>query len=238
MASGLDTDSIISQLMAIEQNKVTAVQKRQVTVHAAQGRPDRRSRPSSTRSRPPPPTSTTARPGRRRRRRRPSDPTKVDVTLLGGAGIGGHTIQVDKLASSAQHGFTYTPSADRRLDRPLLRHRPARDRRSKVSIAVAANATATDVATAINANEGSPVYAAVVKDGADERLVFSARKTGENSNFTVDTAAMGAGELAGRGHRRTRAPGRRSTPPSSSTTRSRRARLSPTSSRTRSPACA
>ena len=32
MASGLDTESIISQLMAIEQNKVTAVQKRQVSV--------------------------------------------------------------------------------------------------------------------------------------------------------------------------------------------------------------
>ena len=31
MASGLDTDSIISQLMALEQNKVTAVQKRQVS---------------------------------------------------------------------------------------------------------------------------------------------------------------------------------------------------------------
>ena len=32
MASGLDTESIISQLMAIEQNKVTAVQMRQVSV--------------------------------------------------------------------------------------------------------------------------------------------------------------------------------------------------------------
>ena len=34
MASGLDTDSIISQLMALEQNKVTAVQMRQVKVQA------------------------------------------------------------------------------------------------------------------------------------------------------------------------------------------------------------
>ena len=37
-----------------------------------------------------------------------SDPTKVDVAVLCGAGIGGHTIQVNKLASSAQHGFSYT----------------------------------------------------------------------------------------------------------------------------------
>ena len=39
MASGLDTESIISQLMAIEQNKVTAVQRRQVAVAPAQDRP-------------------------------------------------------------------------------------------------------------------------------------------------------------------------------------------------------
>ena len=32
MASGLDTESIISQLMPIEQTKVTAVQRRQVSV--------------------------------------------------------------------------------------------------------------------------------------------------------------------------------------------------------------
>ena len=34
MASGLDTSTIISQLMALEQNKVTAVQMRQVKIQA------------------------------------------------------------------------------------------------------------------------------------------------------------------------------------------------------------
>ena len=32
LASGLDTESIVSQLMALEQNKVTAVQRRQIGV--------------------------------------------------------------------------------------------------------------------------------------------------------------------------------------------------------------
>ena len=32
--------------------------------------------------------------------------------MLGGAGIGGHSIQVDRLASSAQHGFDYTAGAN------------------------------------------------------------------------------------------------------------------------------
>src|SRR4029450_6473273 len=65
---------------------------------------------------------------------------------------------------------------------------------NKVTISIAANATAADVATAINANEGSPVYAAVIKEnGGAERLVLSARKTGEHSDFTVDASALGAG---------------------------------------------
>src|ERR1700754_1406636 len=75
MASGLDTDSIISQLMALEQNKVTAVQKRQVSV--TQHKADL----SNIKA-------------------------KLDA-VKSAAGIGGHSIQVNKLASSEQHGFTY-----------------------------------------------------------------------------------------------------------------------------------
>ena len=57
------------------------------------------------------PRSATPRRGRRRRRpARRTSPSSTS-TLLSGAGIGGHTVQIDKLASSAQHGFTYTPSA-------------------------------------------------------------------------------------------------------------------------------
>ena len=110
LASGLDTESIISQLMAIEQNKVTAVQRRQIAVkqHKTDLHDDQdQARRLQDRGR---------RPGRRAtwkpaQTTSSSDPTKVDVTLLGGAGIGGHSLQVNKLASSAQHGFTYTPSA-------------------------------------------------------------------------------------------------------------------------------
>ena len=114
MASGLDTDSIISQLMAIEQNKVTAVQKRQVVRHAAQDGPDQRSRPSSTRSRRRLPTCRPRRCGSPRRRPARRTRRSSTSTVLGGAGIGGHTIQINKLASSAQHGFSYTA---RRHDR-------------------------------------------------------------------------------------------------------------------------
>ena len=131
---------------------------------------------------------------RRRPRARPTPPRST-CTLLGGAGIGGHSLQVNKLASSAQHGFAFTPNAAAGKITLFYGSDPNAAGNSKLTIDVAANATATDVATAINANEGSPVYAAVIKDGADERLVFSARKTGASSDFTVDTSLLAGGQL-------------------------------------------
>src|SRR5262249_26612695 len=110
MASGLDTDSIISQLMAIEQNKVTAVQRRQTAI--TQHKTDLSNIKTkldavktaaadlTSSSLWKPAQSTTS-----------SDPTKVEAAVTAGAGIGGHTIQVNKLASSAQHGFSYTADA-------------------------------------------------------------------------------------------------------------------------------
>ena len=195
LASGLDTETIVAQLMAIEQNKVTAVQRRQIA--ATQHKTDLttiKTRLDAVKTAAADlaaaatwkPVQTSA----------SSDPTKVDVTLLGGAGIGGHSLQVNKLASSAQHGYTFTPNAVAGKITLFYGSDPNAPANSKVEIDVAANATATDIATAVNANEGSPVYAAVVKDGADERLVFSARKTGASSDFTVDTSQLAGGQMA------------------------------------------
>src|SRR3954451_18380728 len=107
MASGLDTDSVIQQLMAIEQNKVTAVQKHQVSV--TQHKTDltniktkldavksAASDLSSATLWKPAQTTTS------------SDTTELDASLLGAAGIRGHTIQITRLAASAQHGFSFS----------------------------------------------------------------------------------------------------------------------------------
>jgi flagellar hook-associated protein 2 len=189
MASGLDTEAIVSQLMALEQNKVTAVQRRQIGVQqhkddlaAIKTKLDAFKSAAAA--------LTDAATWKATQTTTSSDPSKLDVSLLGGAGIGGHSIQVHKLASSAQHGFTYTPSTSA----GSLKLAYVGDAASEVSISIAANATAAEVATAINANEKAPVYAAVIKEaGGAERLVLSARKTGEKSNFTVDASALGAG---------------------------------------------
>jgi flagellar hook-associated protein 2 len=195
LASGLDTESIISQLMAIEQNKVTAVQRRQISV--TQHKNDLtaiKTKLDAVKSAAADLSSAST--WKAKQTSVSSDTTKVDVTMLAGAGIGGHSIQVDKLASSAQHGFEYSPSTDAGSITLFYGTDPNATDNSKVSIAVPANATATELATAINANEGAPVYAAVVKDGSTERVVFSARKTGASSDFTVDTSAFTTGGAA------------------------------------------
>jgi flagellar hook-associated protein 2 len=186
MASGLDTELIVSQLMALEQNKVTAVQRRQVSVqqhkddlNAIKGKLDAFKNAAAalaeTATWKPKQTSTS------------SDPTKLDVALLGGAGIGGHSIEITRLASSAQHGFSFTPSASA----GSLSFAYTAVGSPAVSVSIGANATAADIAAAVNAKEDAPVYAAVVKDAdGKDQLVFSARKTGEASNFTVDTSGL------------------------------------------------
>src|SRR3954471_9972658 len=166
MASGLDTESIIQQLMAIEQNKVTVVQKRQVSVtqhktdlsniktklDAVKTAAAALSDPALYKA-----TQTTG----------SSDVSKVDVAVTGGAGIGGHSVQINRLASSAQHGFDYTPDTTNAGQLTFYYGTGAgaatAPNNSKVTIDVAANASATDIATAVNANEGAPVYAAVIK---------------------------------------------------------------------------
>jgi flagellar hook-associated protein 2 len=196
MASGLDTDSIISQLMAIEQNKVTAVQQRQTKI--TQHKTDLQSIKSkldavkaaandlNSSSLWKPAQATTS-----------SDPTKVDAVVTAGAGIGGHTIQVNKLASSAQHGFSYTADAANAGELRFNYKSDAGDPTKTIAISIAAGATATDIATSINANDKAPVYAAVVKEGTTERLVFSSRKTGDNADFDVDLSGLAAGASMG-----------------------------------------
>lgn len=115
-----------------------------------------------------------------------SDPSHVDVTKTSGAGIGGHSIQVDRLASSAQRGFAIgdlSAGASLTIDAGG----------TSTSFTFDPDATAADVVTAINARADSPVYAAVVKNAAgEERLVLSARSTGEGSRFTVTSPTFTA----------------------------------------------
>jgi flagellar hook-associated protein 2 len=194
MASGLDTDSIIQQLMQVDSQRTTIVSNRQSQVKqhqtlltAIKTKADALKTAAAALG-----DATT---WKTAQTTGSSDPSHVDATLLSGAGIGGHSVSVSKLASSAQHGYAFTPNATAGAITLYYGTNPAAANASKVTINVAANATAADIATAVNANETSPVYAAVVNDGTNDRLVFSARKTGASSDFTVDASGLQASQL-------------------------------------------
>ena len=178
MASGLDTEAIVSQLMAMEQTKVTAVQRRQ-SPRSSTRTTSARSSPDSTRSRPGTPRCSRHTIWKPSQSTTSSDPAKIDVSPLGGAGIGGHSILVNKLASSAQHGFEFTRRGHRRQAHAPLRrdpnagrHSQGRDRRRRQR----------DRDRRRHGDQRQRGLARVRRGGQGgrgERLIFSARKTGE-----------------------------------------------------------
>jgi flagellar hook-associated protein 2 len=181
LASGVDTASIVAQLMALERQGSSRLQLRQKGITAQQtafkdlkakldalkaAAADLRS--ASTWAA----TQTTE----------SSDPTRVSAANTGGAPIGGYSIQVAQLASAAQKTYGWTPSA-------AASQLTLTGGAAPITLDLAADATITDVAATINGRADLPVYAAVV--GGD-KLVLSSRVTGA----TADFSAVGA-QLAG-----------------------------------------
>jgi flagellar hook-associated protein 2 len=185
LASGVDTSSIVQQLMAVDQQVVTQMTNKQSTITGHQAAlKNIGTKLAALQTAASALTDSTA--WKSVQTVSSSDSSKVSAAIVDGTGIGGHTISVDKLASSAQHGFTFASSATAgslKITGPDG---------TTTSIAVAANATDKDIAAGINASTTAPVYAAVIKaDDGTDRIVLSSRTTGQHSDFTVDTSAMG-----------------------------------------------
>ena len=198
MASGLDTESIVSQLMALEQNKVTAVQRRQIGVQqhkddlsAIKTKLDALKTAASRAQRHRDlegdadddvvgPDQDRRDAARRRRHRRPLDPGRPSSPRRPSTAS---LTRRDATAGS----LTLYYGTDAERARQLRRSRST----------IAANATAAEVAaTAINANEGSPVYAAVSRRAAAPSGSCSPRaRPASSSDFTVDTSALAGSQL-------------------------------------------
>ena len=187
LASGVDTSSIVQQLMAADQTVVTKMTNKQSTITGHQAAiKNITTKLAALQTAANALTDSTA--WKSSQAVTSSDTSKVGASIIDGTGIGGHTISVDKLASSAQHGFTYAASASAGT---LQITGPDG---TPTSIAVAANATDKDVAAAINASTSAPVYAAVIKaDDGTDRIVMSSRTTGASSDFTVDGSGLTGG---------------------------------------------
>jgi len=121
-----------------------------------------------------------------------SDSTKVDVTRTSGAGTGGTSLSVARLASSQQRSYNYTPNGS---DTTI-------DFGNGSTLTVPAGTTIDDLATLINASSGLPVYAASIADpndlsGNTKLLVLSSKTPGSGGDFSVQSdSTAGLSEIA------------------------------------------
>jgi flagellar hook-associated protein 2 len=109
------------------------------------------------------------------------------ATLVSGAPTGGYSLQVDRLARSAQASYAYTPpTADGTIE---LAGTGWTD-----SVAVKADETASDLVARINGNPALHVVASVTTVDGVERLSFASRTTGAASGFTASASGVLSGE--------------------------------------------
>jgi flagellar hook-associated protein 2 len=186
IATGLDTNAIINQLLAIDRAPETLIQQRS-TVEQARGAALQSIR-----------TSLQAVQDAAQAMRDPavwansqtvtsSNPTAVSAVLTSGAAAGGFQIGVQKLASADQvtqrSGLT-TATADDILHIQVGSGTVA-------DVTVTAGDTLSTIASAINSNNNSQVYASVINN----QLVLSGQVTGGANTISVTSDGTLASDL-------------------------------------------
>jgi flagellar hook-associated protein 2 len=175
LASGVDTSGIVDKLMEVERAKATPITYKKGKVTAQQTALKDVAAKLAALSSAAADLKKSAATWNTSQAVASSDPSRLGVAKISGAGIGGHSIQVDRLASSAQRGFSI---GDLTAGGSLTVNGK--------TFTIAAGATPASVVDQINAASDSPVYAALVNDAqGQQRLVLSARSTGESSRFTA-----------------------------------------------------
>jgi flagellar hook-associated protein 2 len=169
LASGIDTDAIVKQLMAVEGQSKTRLQLADTKAAARQsGLKDLASKLGALRDAANALKSTTT--WADVQKLASSDPARVSVRATGGTAPGARVIEVTALAVTAQHAFTFTASAS-----------PQTLTIGGFSLAVDADATVSTVAAAINDRDDAPVKAVV----AGGKLVLTSRTGGAGGDFSV-----------------------------------------------------
>ena len=107
-----------------------------------------------------------------------SEPTRVSALTSTGAAVGGHEVEVTQLANSAQRSFTFTSPASADM-LTIDGH----------EFALKAGESAKELASAINSDSSSTVYAAVMEDGT---MVLSSRATGNTGAEYIKVTDPGA----------------------------------------------
>jgi flagellar hook-associated protein 2 len=180
LSSGLDTQSIVDQLIAIDRAPETRMKLQQSALAArkeALTDIGTRLRNLSSAVKDLGSTATWA----NTQSLEVSDSTKLTATRLSGAAPGGHEINVTSLARAEQRSYTYTAS-----DTTL--------QIGAATIPLSASDDGAAAADKINANSDSPVYAVFVQDPlgdtTKDRLVLTRKDTGKYQQ--ADLAVTGA----------------------------------------------
>ncbi len=182
LASGLDTNSIITSLMAIEKqprvrlttqqtdetNAKTAVQTAITTLNSLRTAAQALTDPALFGNRQ---TASVA------------DPTKATATVSAGAAAGGYQLEVTSLARASQASYAFTP--------------PAADGTITLAggswsdtIQVGAGTTLDDLVARINGDASLHVVASRTTVGGQDRIVFASRETGAASGFSASAPGV------------------------------------------------
>jgi flagellar hook-associated protein 2 len=180
MASGLDTEAIISQLMSVEQQPKTRMALADTQAKSRQDTlRDMATKIGAVRNAATALRSVTT--WTNVQTVTSGDPTKLSARAGGSSPPGSHTVAVSQLATKAQHAFAYTASASPQTIKIG----------TDFTLNVDANANVATVASAINDRADAPVSAVV----ADGKLFLTSRKTGTAADLPVDAAALLAEDM-------------------------------------------
>ena len=175
LASGIDTNSIVDQLMAIERQPRTRLDWRQAAVQARQSAlkdVDSRLTNLLTAAKALRDTATWA----DVQTLSSSDETRITGRRVAGAAPGPHDVVVSNLATSEQRVFAYTPNGS---DTTITV--------GSKTFNIAANTDAAGAAAVINSVADSPVYASLDTDG---NLRLASKQTGVANGFTASGATI------------------------------------------------
>ncbi len=174
LASGIDTESIVTQLMAVEGQSKTRLQLADARAVARQtGLKDLAAKLGALRDAANALKSTTT--WANVQQLSSGDPARVAIRTDGAAAPGARAIEVTALAVTAQHAFDYSASAS-----------PQTLTIGAFSLAVDPDSTVSTVAAAINDREDSPVRAVV----AGGKLVLTSRTGGASGDFSAGASPL------------------------------------------------
>lgn len=173
LASGMDTEGVINQLIALERQPATRwTQQKRVSEARESALRDILSRVKNLQAEAKNLKSVTT--WADTQTVESSDSTKITATRVGGAAPGGYSIAVRQLAAGDQWSFKYTaPAADTSFTITTST--------GTQTVNLTAGQSLDEAVGVINSNPDSTVYAVKVGD----RLVLSSRETGGSAAFTV-----------------------------------------------------